>query len=184
MTQRKDRLIQTRVPEKLESTLKDEAKRRRTTVSQMIRNILEDSFDLVDGVVANVDQIVVDSVELAQKVGRDARKIGQIGQDIVRDIAAPCRTPFPDAEERLAGVQAWNEVILNQHVACTKCGAELLRGRKAFTGIGDSPDDARAWICTRSVELLTLEHRELVEHPELAAVKVEEAGDPKKRGDA
>ena len=89
MTQRKDRLIQTRVPEKLESTLKDEAKRRRTTVSQMIRNILEDSFDLVDGVVANVDQIVVDSVELAQKVGRDARKIGQIGQDIVRDIAAP-----------------------------------------------------------------------------------------------
>jgi hypothetical protein len=183
MTQRKDRLIQTRVPEKLESTLKDEAKRRRTTVSQMIRNILEDSFDLVDGVVANVDQIVVDSVELAQKVGRDARRIGQIGQDIVRDIA-PCRTPLSDAEERLAGVQAWNEVVLNQHIACTKCGAELPRGRKAFTGIGDSPDDARAWICTRSVELLTLEHREPVEHPALAAVEVEEASDPKKRGDA
>jgi hypothetical protein len=162
MPQRKDRLIQTRVPEKLESTLKDEAKRRRTTVSQMIRNILEDSFDLVDGVVANVDQLVTDSVELAQKVGRDARKIGQMGQEIVRDIAAPCREPLPDAEERLANVQAWNEVILNKPIACTKCGAELPRGRKAFTGIGDSPEGAHAWLCSRSVELLALEDEESV----------------------
>jgi len=153
MTERKDRLIQTRVPQKLESTLKGEAKRRRTTVSRMIRNILEDSFDLVDGVVANVDQIVIDSVELAQKVGRDARKIGQIGQD----IAAPCREPLPDAEEQLASVQAWNEVVLNKPIACTKCGAELPRGRKAFTGVSGSSDDARAWLCTRSVQLLTLE---------------------------
>ena len=47
MSERKDRLIQARVPEKLETTLKDEARRQRTTVSQMIRNILEDSFQLV-----------------------------------------------------------------------------------------------------------------------------------------
>ena len=113
MSERKDRLIQTRVPEKLETTLKDEARRRRTTVSQMIRNVLEDTFDLVDGVVANVDQIVSDSVELAHQVGRDARKIGQLGQDAFRDLAAPCRDPLPDAEERLSHVQAWNEVVLN-----------------------------------------------------------------------
>ena len=53
MSERKDRLLQTRVPEKLETTLKDEARRRRTTVSQVIRSILEDTFHLVDGVVAN-----------------------------------------------------------------------------------------------------------------------------------
>ena len=157
MSQRKDRLIQTRVPEKLETTLKDEAKRQRTTVSQMIRHILEDSFDLVDGVVANVDQIVTDSVELAQKVGRDARKIGQIGQDTLRGLAAPCREPLPDAEKQLSHVQAWNEAVLNKPIACTRCGAELPRGHKVYTGLSDQGDEPRAWLCTRAVEMLTTE---------------------------
>jgi len=158
MSERKDRLIQTRVPEKLETTLKDEARRRRTTVSQMIRNVLEDTFDLVDDVVANVDQIVSDSVELASKVGRDARKIGQLGQDALRDLASPCGDAIPDAEERLEHVQAWNEVVLNQPVPCTKCGAELPRGRAAYTGLSDDPDKPRAWLCTRAVASLTAEH--------------------------
>src|SRR5215468_5978143 len=51
---RKDRLVQTRVPRGLESTLKREARRRRLTVSHLIRNILEDALQLVDDVVANV----------------------------------------------------------------------------------------------------------------------------------
>ena len=154
MSERKDRLIQTRVPEKLETTLKDEARRRRTTVSQMIRHVLEDTFDLVDGVVANVDQIVTDSVELAHKVGRDARKIGQLGQEALRDLAAPCRPALPDAEERLAHVQAWNEVVLNKSIACTKCGAELPRGRSAVMGMSDAPNEPGAWLCTRAVAAL------------------------------
>jgi hypothetical protein len=37
---RKDRLIQTRVDEELESALKEEATRRRLPVSQLVRNIL------------------------------------------------------------------------------------------------------------------------------------------------
>ncbi len=150
MSERKDRLIQTRVPEKLETTLKDAARQRRTTVSQMIRNILEDTFDLVDGVVANVDQIVTDSVELAHRVGR-------LGQDTLRDLGAPCRDPLPDAEERVSHVQAWNEVVLNQTVACTKCGAELPRGSKACTGLSDRDDKPRAWLCLKAVESLTVE---------------------------
>jgi predicted DNA binding CopG/RHH family protein len=40
--ERKDRLIQTRVPRQLASTVKEEARRRRLTVSQLIRNVLEE----------------------------------------------------------------------------------------------------------------------------------------------
>jgi hypothetical protein len=154
VSERKDRLVQTRVPEKLETTLKDEARRRRTTVSQMIRNILEDTFSLVDGVVANVDQIVSDSVELAQKVGRDARRFGQMGQGAGRDADAPCRDALLDAEERLSHVEAWNEVVLNRSVPCSKCGAELPRGRKAYMGLSDDPARRRAWLCAPAVEML------------------------------
>ncbi len=166
MSERKDRLIQTRVPEKLETTLKDEARRRRTTVSQMIRNVLEDTFDLVDGVVANVDQIVTDSVELAHRVGRDARKIGKLGQDTLRDLSSPCCDPLPDAEARLAHVQAWNEVVLNQSIPCSKCGAELSRGSRVFTGLSDDPDKPRAWLCARAVASLSEEAEVGVREPD------------------
>jgi len=157
MSERKDRLVQTRVPEKLETTLKDEARRRRTTVSQIIRNILEDTFSLVDGVVANVDQIVSDSVELAQTVGRDARRFGKLRQGAAEYSGAPCRDPRPDAEDVLAGNQAWNEVVLNQPVACSRCGAELARGRKVYMGLSDDPTLPRAWLCPPAVDALAHE---------------------------
>jgi len=147
MSERKDRLIQTRVPEKLEATLKEEAQRRRTTVSQIIRNLLEDTFDLVDGVVANVDQLVTDSVELAQQVGRDALRIGEAA----RDALAPCRDPLPNAEEVLASVQAWNEVVLNRPVPCSRCGAELERGSRAYMGLAEGSGGPAGWLCAKAV---------------------------------
>ena len=150
MSERKDRLIQTRVPEKLETTLKEEAQRRRTTVSQMIRNILEDTFDLVDGVVANVDQIVTDSARLAQRVGRDARRIGETA----REAFATCQDPLPEAEERLGHVQAWNEVVLNKPAPCSRCGAELTAGLTAYLGLSDDASRPPAWVCSRWVDEL------------------------------
>ena len=72
---RKDRLIQTRVPQDLESTLKDEARKRRLSVSHLIRNVLEDTFSLVDNVVTEVDRVVHDSVGVAQALRRDARRL-------------------------------------------------------------------------------------------------------------
>jgi hypothetical protein len=73
--QRKDRLIQTRVPQNLESTLKDEARKRRLSVSHLIRNVLEDTFHLVDNVVTEVDRVVSDSVGMAQTLRRDAQRL-------------------------------------------------------------------------------------------------------------
>jgi hypothetical protein len=73
--QRKDRLIQTRVPQNLESTLKDEARKRRLSVSHLIRNVLEDTFNLVDNVVTEVDRVVADSVGMAQTFKRDAQRL-------------------------------------------------------------------------------------------------------------
>jgi hypothetical protein len=73
--QRKDRLIQTRVPQNLESTLKDEARKRRLSVSHLIRNVLEDTFHLMDNVVHEVDRVVADSVGMAQTLRRDAQRL-------------------------------------------------------------------------------------------------------------
>ena len=153
---RKDRLIQTRVPRDLESTLKREARRRRLTVSHLIRNVLEDAFQLVDDVVANVDEIVTDSVELARRVSRDARRVA----DAVRDAVVEPETdsaqtdPAPDDPSPLANVYAWNRVVANRPATCARCATELTRGSDAFVGLSDETDGPRLWLCAACGESL------------------------------
>lgn len=171
---RKDRLIQTRVPRDLESTLKREARRRRLTVSHLIRNILEDTFQLVDDVVANVDEIVTDSVELARRVGRDARRVADAVRDAVVEPetkaepaatdppgaapadAAPAATSgaAPDAPRPLAQVYAWNRVVANRAATCAHCATELTRGSDAFVGLSDAANGPRLWLCAACGESL------------------------------
>lgn len=145
---RKDRLIQTRVPRDLEATLKEEARRRRLTVSHLIRNVLEDTFQLVDGVVSNVDQIVTDSVALARGIGREAKRWS--GPKADRGPVARAR-----GDERLDHVVAWSEVVVHRSVACSQCGAPIARGARAYTGISDEPGAQRAWLCTRCIDSLS-----------------------------
>lgn len=150
---RKDRLIQTRVARDLESTLKREAERRRLTVSHLIRNILEDTFQLVDDVVANVDEIVTDSVELARRVGRDARRMAGAVRDAVAESAEPAQAPDP-VSPSLAHVYAWNPVVMNRVATCSGCGSALERGAHAFVGLSDEVDAPRTWLCASCREAL------------------------------
>jgi hypothetical protein len=142
---RKDRLIQTRVPRDLEATLKEEARRRRLTVSHLIRNMLEESFHLVDGFVADVDQIVSDSAKLARNMGRGARRLVDAGRP--EEAAA-------EAADDLTHVYAWNEVVLNEAATCSSCGTELARGGPGYAGLSDEPGKPRTWLCPACVQNL------------------------------
>lgn len=51
---RKDRLVQTRVDRRLHNVLQEEARRRRMSVSNLVRGILEDAFGLADPDVGSV----------------------------------------------------------------------------------------------------------------------------------
>jgi hypothetical protein len=140
---RKDRLIQARVARDLETALKREARRRRLSVSHLIRDILEDTFHLVDGVVANVDQLVSDSVELARSVRR-----------VARPRRGPRRAGEGAAPDDLSHVYAWNEVVLHLPAVCSRCARELRRGTRGFAGLSDAPGRPRAWMCRSCVEAL------------------------------
>ena len=45
---RKDRLVQTRVDRRLDHAIREEARRRRMSVSNLVRGVLEDAFGLAD----------------------------------------------------------------------------------------------------------------------------------------
>jgi hypothetical protein len=143
---RKDRLIQTRVPRDLEATLKEEARRRRLTVSHLIRSVLEDTFQLVDGVVADVDEIVSDSARLARNVGRNARRLVSPHRE------SPARLPGTDDD--FAHVYAWNELVLNRPVTCSRCAAPLARGERGFFGLSEDTGAPRPCLCAACVEAL------------------------------
>ncbi|MGD8860384.1 MAG: hypothetical protein PVI30_10250 [Myxococcales bacterium] len=150
--ERKDYLIQARVPRDLQSTLKHEAARRRLSVSHLIRNVLEDTFDLVDNVVTEVDHIVSDSVGLAEQVTRDARKVARSAAGVrerprrAEPEAAGAAEPV-EQDDPLAHVLAWNRVVLNRPAECARCGAALGKGSEAHLGLSQDPGAPPAWLC-------------------------------------
>lgn len=129
--ERKDSIIQARVPEELSEQLHKEAKRKRVTVSQLIRHVLEDTFDLVDDVVATTRS-------LGEVVARDARRIAE---------SAKGQRPAPEVDPRLAEVDAWQEVIANRVVQCARCARAVERGQRALLAVGGDDGRGRLWLC-------------------------------------
>jgi hypothetical protein len=178
--QRKDRLIQTRVPQNLESTLKDEARKRRLSVSHLIRNVLEDTFNLVDNVVTEVDRVVTDSVEMAQTFKRDAARLAAtargetshrtpsseppevevtVSEVEPEDAEGPVEEVLSDEESDdpgpLANVYGFQELVLNRSAECAKCGCVIARGSRAYLGMNDMPQMPRVWVCQDCLETLS-----------------------------
>ncbi|HEX5677785.1 MAG TPA: hypothetical protein VFX91_07435 [Alcanivorax sp.] len=141
-SERKDRVIQTRVPQDLEHSLRDAAERERVTVSHLIRNVLEDSFRLVDGIVA-------DSSQLVDNVARDARRLASAakGQSRAPTAFVPADQGGTVARALLDAVDAWQEVIVNKPTQCTQCGVTLPRGQKALRGLTPEPAAPVVWLC-------------------------------------
>lgn len=61
---RKDRLVQTRVDRRLDTAIREEARRRRMSVSNLVRGVLEDAFGLAD---PDVDPVLEGGLEAPQE---------------------------------------------------------------------------------------------------------------------
>src|SRR5512143_3021760 len=92
--QRHERWLHTRISGDLEDALKREARRRRSPVSLVVRNVLESALDMVE-------DIVEDSLHIARRSQRVARDVGR---------AATAR----GAGVRLDAIYGWQEIILNR----------------------------------------------------------------------
>lgn len=148
--ERKDRVIQTRVPRDLESTLKEAAERERVSVSHLIRNVLEDTFHLVDNIVA-------ESANLADTVRRDALRLAASAKGKGASASAgseivPAAEGGETARALLERVDAWQDVVLNRPVTCIECGGELTRGQKAYRGLTSDAEVPTIWLCPACLE--------------------------------
>ena len=142
----KERWLHTRISEELEDALKREAKRRRSPVSLVVRNVLEGALDLVEG-------IVEDGLNVAQRSRRFAREIGRAGR----------------SESTLEAIYGWQEIILNRAAACAQCDAPLGVGTAAYRGLRDEPGGPPVFLCSRCVRRLHHRAGEETEKKEGAA---------------
>ena len=114
--EKQERVIHTRVSERLEQELKDRASALGVSVSNLVRNVLDNAFDLVEDIVA-------DSARVASSASSGWRAV-KGGR------AAPA-------------VIGWQELVLNINAVCTRCNAILPRGANAaiaiVSGSGDRP---------------------------------------------
>jgi hypothetical protein len=120
-TERKDRIVQARVPEELDDALREAAEERQISVSQLVRNLLEDTFQLVDNIVA-------DSASLVDGVKRDARKIAASAK-----AARSGRTTGGAVD---AQIDAWQAAITNRAAHCHNCHNSLPAGSHAWLASG------------------------------------------------
>ena len=137
---RQERWLHTRISEELEGALKREARRRRTPVSLLVRNVLEGALDLVE-------DIVEDSLGIAERSRRFAEQVGRTARG---------------ARSTLADVYGWQELILNRPAMCADCSAALAGGVSAYRGLQEQPGRPvfLCGTCVRGLRRLPINNKE------------------------
>jgi hypothetical protein len=127
---RKERVLHTRVPAVLERELKRFAENLRVPVSNLVRTILEDALDVADAASENVEE-----------------RLKKAAQQLEHERERLKKRVMPDP---LAGVFAFQDVTLAQPAQCVKCGKDMRAGDKAHLGLTDAPrrpSAARIFAC-------------------------------------
>ena len=126
----KARWLHTRISEDLEDALKREAARRRSPVSLVVRNVLEQALDLVE-------DLVEDGLQIARRSRRLARTVRR-----------------PRAGADVDDVYGWQEMILNRASACRGCGAALAVGTAAYRCLCEDAQGPPVFLCGSCVRRL------------------------------
>jgi hypothetical protein len=129
--EKKERVIHTRIPESLDEEIREHASRLGVSVSNLVRNVLQNAVDLVGDIVA-------DSAGIAQSV---------TGEAPARDTGDGAGSPSPST------VLGWQEALLNLNAVCDRCNAILPAGTRAAIAITEGAG-SRLFRCLDCLEEL------------------------------
>lgn len=123
----KDKVLHTRIPEQLEMHLKDHAENLGLSVSSIVRNVLLNTFNLVEGVVS-------DSARIALGPKTESRQ------------------PAPEQKTAPKAIYGWQPLILNLNAVCHECNDLLPKGSAG--GLGQPVSEPPIFVCQRCLEQL------------------------------
>jgi hypothetical protein len=131
---RKERILHTRVPASLDRHIKQRARGLGMSVSTVVRNVLLNTFGLVEDIVTDGTNV---ALALTGQAALQRRAHGRACDDV-------------PADEEVLG---WQEAVLNLNAVCQRCNAVLRRGTRAAIGVRERPGP-RAVICRRCLRRL------------------------------
>ncbi|MEM7413235.1 MAG: hypothetical protein AAF430_23595 [Myxococcota bacterium] len=150
---RHERVLHTRVSEALADDLRRAAEELRVPVSNLVRNVLEETFSVVESVTENMGDLfedVVDEAEAARERVRRRQRGRRRGARWEARDPSPEPAPEPAADgagatpsEDHPDVLGWQPLLLNREARCADCGQSIERGGEAHiavTGNGLGPD--------------------------------------------
>jgi hypothetical protein len=147
--ERKERVLHTRISEPLAEEIRRMADDLRVPVSNLVRNVLEEAFSVVEAVTDNVGDWIEEVVEEAERAHerlRGRRAEGAWSADSPPEPGPDARPPreFPD-------VIGWQPWVLERERTCSDCGEAVPRGARAFVGATPS-GPADALLCRRCLD--------------------------------
>ena len=129
--ERKEKVIHTRVPPVLDEELKHQAARLGISVSNLIRNVLNNTFNLVD-------DVIHDSATIAARSGKQPVQ-SRSGTSPATGAAAV----EPPAAPAIVG---WQKLTLNLNAVCSQCNEIMPRGGEGALAITLTPA-ASTFLC-------------------------------------
>lgn len=139
--EKKERVIHTRISESLEEELKGRASSLGVSVSKLVRNVLQNTFGLVEDIVSD-----------SASVARSARGDGPIGSEAPAASAAAQGGAV--APGRIIG---WQPLILDLDAPCQGCNAILPKGSEAAVAVTDGAGP-RLILCGECLEKRSRDH--------------------------
>lgn len=123
---RKERVLHTRVPQSLESELKGRAEQLGTSVSNLVRHILQNTFDMVEDIVADSASIARAAKDVSPTVATSTRRGTETAAPQAPSAAAPT-------------ILGWQPLLLNVNAICEGCNDILPKGTSAHVSVLSSP---------------------------------------------
>lgn len=164
---RKERVLHTRISDRLAEDIRNVAEELRVPVSNLVRNVLEDAFSMAEVVGSNVGELVEEVVEEADRAAdrlarrarryaheyreferwregeqRPERQPGRRWEDEEPEDRAEHSTPAPEFPD----VLGWQPLVLNGAQRCAGCARALERGDRAFLGVA-AGGGGTVWLC-------------------------------------
>ena len=114
---------------------------------KLVRVVLEDTFNMVMNIGANVENLVGDVVENAETI---AGRVMDAGRKILttyeQDAVEQTETVELTREKLIEDVPAWQDVKAGKPTACARCEKDINRGDYAHMGVSDYTGD-RLFLC-------------------------------------
>jgi hypothetical protein len=140
----KERVLHTRISHQLAEEIRQVADELRVPVSNLVRNVLEEAFSVVETVSENVGELLEDILDEAEAARDRYRSRSERWEEPAaapapgEPPAAPAAPapPAGPARPEFADVLGWQALVLNRNALCADCGVSVERGERGFVGLG------------------------------------------------